>query len=424
MMSILLPQLFDQLNLPRELIEPALEYARLSMTAQLSEQQSDRIEEILKLTEQHAGLDLVLNQIDEWCLYTANPAQSLVLNEDRIDELVWLYALLSSQPTLSEHGAYQMSQILDLATCNEPLALLLNEIDRFILESSEFMSDEAQHDYANQASRILEFVAPNLDSESSEQLLTVLSHQCADLAPNVLTELSSELSDEATDLTPQAKPSSRCWIKPSPKGCFISAIIGVTAFVGLAISCTNLGQTPLPATEKSLSVKPSATGDVLLSNSSKSEPSRTILVANRVQQHFENEQSRFETEQSNFEREQSTLEGKQQQAEYHQLLAESQHQYQEAQQWHQKARQYLEQSQQMKAKAQGELRLAQSSLERSLSTPEASRIIPNSSQTEPQPNRDRGLLQTLMPPLFGSSLLTVISLLLWSGVDARKRQFG
>lgn len=425
-MSKLLPQLFDELRLPRELIEIVLEYARLSMTPQLTEQKSDRIEEILKLTEQHVGLDLVLNQIDEWCLYTANPDQSLVLNEERIDELVWLYALLSSQPTLSEHAAYRMSQILDLATCNEPLALLLNEIDRFILESSEFMSDKAQHEYANQASRILEFVAPNLDTENSEQLLTVLSDQCAHVAPNVLTALSSELSYQTADLTPEAKPSSRFKFKPSPQGCFISAIIGMTAFVaGLAISHPDLGQVPLPATEKSLSVRTSEARDVVLSNSPESESDRTVLVANKVQQHFEHEQSRFETEQSRLEQEQSTLEQKQQQAEYHQLLAESQHQYQKAQQWHQRARQYLQRSQQVKTKAREELQLAQLSLEmmrRSPSNPEAF-SLPNSSRTEPEPTRDRGLIQNLMRPLIGASLFTMISLLLWSGLDARKRQF-
>lgn len=477
-----LSQIFDDFRLSPEESKIVLEYVRLSITSNMTTQSSDRIAAILKLIGQRADSVAILHEIDTWCLHVANQTGVNLLEscEDSLEEIVWLYALLSSQPTLSERAADQIGQILDLATSNETLALLLNEIDRLILESTDLLSDEAQHQYANQAARILEFLAPSPNSENSEQLLSMLSDQCAEIAaidaPGVtLSDAErADVQSSSRDRSNQdvgsmhapckADTLSRWRFKAAPQWYVLTALCIASAAIASIVSMVGEHLASTPSVSDSapiqLQTKPSRfnndsnpvqtvpivnrtvnrttkmsaaeTGGIV--SLSASQPKETAKTVNVIQQMVEHQQSKFEQAQTKselqqfrFELQQSRFEQAQQQAEYYQMLAESQHQYEEAQRWHEEAQRNLRLSKEMKAQAQVELQSAQERLRDTqrflLQRKQASTL----SHPQRQPKLDHVLVQSwfVIASFFGWFLVAVTStMLLLTCVEMRKREFG
>ncbi|MBW4441278.1 MAG: hypothetical protein KME10_08610 [Plectolyngbya sp. WJT66-NPBG17] len=465
-----------QLKLPPDLVNVAIEYAMLSALPEMTEQSSDRVADILELATQYQGFDLILNEIDRWCIEAADINVSkadyvtaLDGNEIPLIDLLRRYALLSSQPVLSENAAHQISIILELAEANEVLALLLNEVDRLLLESTGLLSEEAQHLYANETSRILEFSPTIPETDRSEELLHLLSDQCAtanqygvlskeDHSALSLSSFGSAVlkppesivalplkCQSPLRLANKATRASFEFISRRYKASFlIAAFTTITALMtGITIAgkgCFSAIQrspgsqqqiktatAPTQSdsdkilvalllkavTERSLAHDGLSSGVVLLASSG----ARTAILD---RQQFE------ERQQSVIEQAQSQIEQRQAEAEEKQIAAERQHRYQEAQGWHQEAQRNLMLSRKLRKEAQTELTKVQDLALESRSTNDAKQIDSRDLPSALQSRRGSPLLSCSLPVAFlmeRALFIVLLVLVILSFTAMWKREF-
>lgn len=461
----------QQLKLPPDLANFAIEYAMLSALPEMSEQSSDRISYILDLATQYRGFDLILNEIDRWCIqsvgFKAAQVDGLAMldgNEIPLIDLLRRYALLSSQPILSEDAAHQISIILELAETNEVLALLLNEVDQLLLESTGLLSEEAQYLYANETSRILEFSPTIPETQHSEELLHLLSDQCANANQHrsplfVLSKADYSVSSfdspelkppELTPAAPFPPPKHRSPLKFANKATragveFISRryktsflVAAFTTIAALMTGVTIAGRgcfTP----ERSLSAEQSinaptessadgmlvalllkaATGQSLAQNGLGSGVA--LFATSGVQTAILDRQQFEERQQSVIEQVQSRIEQRQLEAEEKQIVAERQHRYKEAQQWYQEAQRNLKYSQRLRDNAQIELAKVRDLVLESRSTRDV-KLASSRGLSTLQPRANSLFGCTLSTDLLMKSALFIVVLLTLSFTALWKRE--
>ncbi|MBD2082063.1 hypothetical protein [Leptolyngbya sp. FACHB-17] len=350
-------ELLHRVKLSPDSVRLAIEYAKLSAVPDMTAQISDRLAQILELATQHEGLDFVLNEIDDW--YLRAPDLDPISSSDQsaaqasmsgsMLDVLRRYALLSSQPVLSEDDVDQISEILELAETNDGLALLLSQVDQALLESTNLLSDDAQSFYADQTSRILEFLTPLSETSCSKELLNLLLDQCARSDSSFV--LSIEDPPLPWVITP---PMSYSKSRPTMRqraGFLIAALTtGAALMTGLAIvsrqcfaSILQISSLPWETVKTSTiklspPVYPSASARLQPSSSTERQAtvSKTALL---------NRQQSEEDQQFSIEQAQLQAEQRQREAELKQIVAEKQNQYQEAQYWYHQAQHWYQQAQ-------------------------------------------------------------------------------
>ncbi|MBD1821461.1 hypothetical protein H6F51_02890 [Cyanobacteria bacterium FACHB-DQ100] len=242
------------------------------------------------------------------------------------------YALLSSQPVLSEDDTDRISEILEIAETNDGLALLLSQVDQALLESTDLLSDDAQTFYADQTSRILEFLTLPSETSCSKELLNLLLDQCARSDSSFV--LSIEDPPLPWVITPPMSYSKSRSTMRQRAGFLIAALTtGAALMTGVAIvsrqcfaSILQISSLPwetvkTSAIKLSPPVYPSASAR--LQPSSSTERQATVIKTALLDRQQSEEDQQFSIEQAQLQAEQ-----RQREAELKQIVAEKQNQYQ------------------------------------------------------------------------------------------------
>lgn len=344
-------QSLHQLRLPPALIHLVAKWSALC----------DKSQSELNVAQSSTDLRLALDD------------RQIELNDAPLLELLRRYALLSSQPVLSEAAAEQISQILELAELDDGLALLLSQVDQALLDSTDLLNPDAQDFYADQTSRILEFLTPSSETNCSKELLNLLLDQCAQSNASFVLSIEDPPDLPLVITPPLSYSKSRPAVRHRSKFLIAAFTTTVATLVtGVAIvgkQClASLSQFP------NLPWEPVTTSPIQLPvpiypQTVRKQSNSLELQASVSQTALLDRQQPAASQQFQIEQAQLHAEQQQQEAEQKQILAEQQNQYQEAQYWHhqaqrwyQEAQDYLKQSQMLQEKAQEKIIQPQLSL--------------------------------------------------------------